>query len=81
MTKIMILKKERDKRQKIEVLKQIFPGSSKPGVCLVGASLVQQVDSWTLSFLQSVLVLSHVTDDHQSYLPLSSFSLHARDQC
>lgn len=54
----MILKKERDKRQKIEVLKQIFPGSSKPGVCLVGASLVQQVDSWTLSFLQSVLVLS-----------------------
>lgn len=58
MTKIIIWKKERDKRQKIEVLKQIFPGSSKTGVRLVDARLGQQVDSWILSFLQSVLVLS-----------------------
>lgn len=37
---------------------KIFPGSSKTGVRLVDARLGQQVDSWILSFLQSVLVLS-----------------------
>lgn len=45
MTKIIIWNKEKDKRQRIEVLKQIFPGSSKTGVRRMDARLGQQVDS------------------------------------